>query len=493
MLPINSGGHAAYQTFLLKQLSIHYPNPHSIDSQTWNIIDRFYYKDLSNVDVSLIDCYSTLGAPPRLPSCMLRSILLSLTFKVNSYTKWATQLKLNPLYAILCGFEVGDTPGIGTFYDFHKRLWMSDDKNFSPHERPPKPSVTKPTKAGDKADSVEQITVESLIEQHLISPPSTEQPFSKLFELFKQEFLDVSVSKGLINTDELSLSGDGTSAVTSAYLRKHRVCSCRDNAIFNCGCDRFYSQPDCDVGWDSTRKCFYHGYNLYLLTECTSAHNLPIFPLLNPASRHDSIAFTQSFFLMQSFIPYASIDKLLLDSAHDALSIYSFCKSHSITPFIDLNQKRGAPLKFKDDFTIDTDGIPICKEGHRMRRDGVEKRKFRLKFRCPLMNRQSGSSCDHPCSDAKYGRTVHLSMNDNPRLFNIPPRGSKQWIEHYKARTASERNNKRIKIDYQLENGKHRSSREWYCRLFCIMMCQHLDAWDLSQESSAKNHLLQVA
>ena len=67
---------------------------------------------------------------------MQRSYLLSIAFKVTSLTAWAAQLKINPLYAILSGFQVGDTPGVGTFYDFFKRLWDSDDNNLSPHIHP---------------------------------------------------------------------------------------------------------------------------------------------------------------------------------------------------------------------------------------------------------------------------------------------------------------------------------------------------------------------
>ena len=42
-----------------------------------------------------------------------------------------------------------------------------------------------------------------------------------------------------------------------------------------------------------------------------------------------------------------------------------------------------------------------------------------------------------------------------------------------------ERSNKREKIDYKLEDGRHRSSKMWYCRLYAIMMLQHLDAWEM--------------
>jgi len=45
------------------------------------------------------------------------------------------QLKLNPFFAIISGFIVGDTPGVGTFYDFNKRLWDNDFKQLNPYEK----------------------------------------------------------------------------------------------------------------------------------------------------------------------------------------------------------------------------------------------------------------------------------------------------------------------------------------------------------------------
>jgi hypothetical protein len=77
--------------------------------------------------------------------------------------------------------------------------------------------------------------------------------------------------------------------------------------------------------------------------------------------------------------------------------------------------------------------------------------------------------------------------------WNNRGKKSEEWKLEYNARTSSERNNKRGKKDYKLEDGNHRSSREWYCRLFCIMMCQHLDAWDLPYESALRKRLMQVA
>ena len=75
---------------------------------------------------------------------------------------------------------------------------------------------------------------------------------------------------------------------------------------------------------------------------------------------------------MKQFLPEANVDKLLLDSAHDAMAYYEYCRKNEITPFIDLNGKGGRPPVYKDDFTINDDGVPVCREGHTMRRDGTE-------------------------------------------------------------------------------------------------------------------------
>ena len=223
-----------------------------------------------------------------------------------------------------------------------------------------------------------------------------------------------------------------------------------------------------------------------------SHSDLPIFPLLERASRHDMLSFLHSFFTMKSYLKEFRIEKLLLDSAHDAYAVYDYCKEYCITPFIDLNSGNTGNFKYKDDFTISNDGVPVCKAGLRMHRDGNEPSKHRAKYRCPKANRTNGCFCEMPCSDAKYGRTVHIYHSDNPRLFNIPPIDSKQWKKEYDRRTSVERSNKREKEDYKLEDGRHRSTKMWYCRLYGIMMLQHLDAWETPPVREFQKSLLSL-
>ncbi len=457
MLPCNPGGHSAYQDTFVSDFLKFYPDPFSLPKTTWDYIVQFWHLDLSQTDSIMQDCYSVFGPEPRLPSCMLRSYLLALKLKVVSTTLWCRMLKESPLYAILSGFSFGDTPGIGTFYDFFSRIWKDDPDNLSPKDRFPKMKLPKVKKKGEKTPCDSSCTASRLLPLLECWNLKPQNPFSLIFRLYKQQFLDQSIRKGLIDPEHLALAGDGTPVRTAAQQRKKRICDCKEKGCPSCNCKRHYSQPDCSWGW---------------------------------ASRHDMLSFLHSFFTMKAYLPKFHVEKLLLDSAHDAYAVYEYCRQENIVLFIDLNPGHTGHFTYKDDFTIDDDGVPVCKMGLRMHKDGYEAAKHRAKYRCPKSSRKQGCFCEHPCSSAKYGRTVHIFTADNPRLFNIPPRDSKAWEKEYNGRTSVERSNKREKEDYKLEDGRHRSTKIWYCSLYGIMMLQHLDAWKMPSVKAFQESLL---
>ena len=478
MLPVNIGGPSTYQdTFVTEFLKL-YPNPYVIPKSTWDIIVKFWYLDLSETDTIMAPFYPSSGKPAsRFPSALLRSYLLSIALQIPSITKWCELLRITPLYAILSGFPVDDTPGVGTFYDFFNRLWQSDKNNYINQIKYKKVKPKKGKKTGDKTPCNTNSAASKLLPfLQRFQLPNT-NPFYLIFRLYKEQFLDTSISKGLISPSNLSLAGDGSPVVTARMERSKRICNCPKGS--SCNCKRKFSQPDCSWGWDSSREKYFYGYHLYMFVAADSENDLPVFPMLERASRHDMLSFLHTFFSMKSYLSEFTIEKLFLDAAHDAYPVYDYCVTNNITPFIDLNSGNKGNFKYKDSFTIDADGVPICQMGLRMRHDGVEKSRHRAKFRCPLASRKNGCTCEKPCSDSKYGRTVHLLQKDNPRFFCIPPRDSKEWKSEYNKRTSVERSNKREKIDYKLEDGRHRSSKMWYCRLYAIMMLQHLDAWKM--------------
>lgn len=102
MLPVNVGGHTAYQnTFVSKFLKL-FPNPYVLPRSTWDDIIKFWYLNLSETDSILASFYPSSGkAVSSFLSCILRSYLLSIKLNVSSITKWCELLRITPLYAIL--------------------------------------------------------------------------------------------------------------------------------------------------------------------------------------------------------------------------------------------------------------------------------------------------------------------------------------------------------------------------------------------------------
>ena len=436
--------------------------------------------DLSVIDGMLAPTYSRFGPKPYPPSSLFIACLLMVFLRVTGFTVWAKQLKEDPVYARLCGFAPDKTPEVGTFYNFIARLWASDKANFRDHVRPKKDRPKKPGGKNEKADPPSNETIATDIKKWCGNVSKESEPYRRFFRLFRI-FLEGSVSRGLISKGHLGVSGDGTPVVTMHRERSHRVCDCHEKGIERCDCYRWYSQPDSFWGWDSSRNCHYIGYNLYLLTASDAHSDLPIFPLLLPASRHDGRAFVEAYAKFQAFCPDFHTERMQLDSAHDAMPIYQWMLEDKVTAFINLNTRK---TKFDwKDLQVTKDGRPICPEGKAMHRDGTDDR-MRMKFRCPCLKHEKGSSkkfvcgCEHPCTDSTYGPVKHIPLADNPRIFCTPARGSDAWGKEYKKRTSSERDNKRIKEDYKLEDGRHRSSMMWYFRLYLILMAIHVDAWD---------------
>jgi len=482
--------HASYQEFVLSALRKHYAPPAAIlVNADWPLVHKCLITDLSQVTVLLAETYSCRGPEPRDPASMLRSYLLFLLSKPEvGITEWVNEMYRYPLYAILSGFEPGDIPGVGTFYDFLARFWKSAAKHLTPKVRPKKPKPKKGKKKGEKAPTTTPGKVQRLVERILkYGMTARVQPMDRLFDFFQSQFLAVSAKLGLLgDPDAMDVAGDGTPVETAAWSRSKPTCDCHARGLAKCNHPREYSQPDCNSGWDSSREKYYNGYHLYMLTAANSKYDLPLYPRLQPASRHDSVSFVVSSVEFSQRFTLGMVDKMLLDAAHDATAIYDLLKHQSVKPFIDLNKRASKYLDTDKDMKISPQGIPVCPAGMEMNPYGFDHSRNRQKWICPMMKDRTTNTCKTPCSDAKYGRTFHTCSKDNPRLFTEVIRGSEQWKLTYKRRTTVERSNKREKVDYKLEAGRHRSTMMWYIRIYGIMMCQHIDAWYSHQRETLK-------
>ena len=79
--PINIGGHAAYQAKMISLLKQYYPDAFTrFGPSLWDTIGKFYSMDLTQIDVIMYDRYSVFGPVPRLPSDMIRSMMVTEDF-----------------------------------------------------------------------------------------------------------------------------------------------------------------------------------------------------------------------------------------------------------------------------------------------------------------------------------------------------------------------------------------------------------------------------
>ena len=472
--------HESYQDSVLLRLRQYYSGGiFTIANKDWPLVVKFWRTDLSYITTLLQDNYAAKGPEPRDPASMLRSYLLFLMTKPEiGITEWISEMQRIPYYAILSGFEPGDFPGVGTFYDFFKRLWAASGNNSKSRMQRKRKSKPKKGKKGEKAPTTTPGKVKRLVEWMIRhSDKKLDLPSDRLFHFFQTQILAISANLGLLgDMNALTTAGDGTPIATSALPRSKSTCQCRAQGLADCNHPRIYSQPDCNSGWDSSREKYFNGYHLYMISAANSYYDLPLYPRLQPASRHDAVSLVVSSVEFKQRFTLGTVEKMLLDAAHDAEAIYLLLDHQNTEPFIDLNNRSKKNTKTGGDIRISPKGVPICSAGLEMKPNGRDNLQNRQKWRCALSSRTE-NSCATPCSEAKYGRTFHTHSKDNLRLFPKTLRDSDKWKLIYKRRSSIERSNKREKIDYKLEAGRHRSTKMWYVRLYGIMMCQHMDAW----------------
>jgi hypothetical protein len=417
------------------------------------------------------------GTPPRDPIQMFRSLLcLILSGQTLSFTKWVKILRSQTLFAALSGFE-DNSPGIGTFYDFSRRLFPETSDSII------RQAIFKP-KDSDKDHPPRPGIVQRLVTKALnnLDQPLPAFPALRLNLLLKPIVLR-SQDLGLLSSSEtIDLAGDGTKFKTGARAVGRKLCDCHKQGIYRCDCPRRYTDRFASWGWDSYRECFVYGHAFYELTAASSPFDLPIFILLAQAKEHDSVNGVKALDRATKLYPELSFASFIGDSAHDNYPTYDLINARSITPIIALNERHTGYYQLDGHFTTDKSGVPVCPKGETMVLCGFCPDRCRLKWRCPRAAHRCAKPCQ--CSPSAYGRVFYTKPADDPRLFTHPVRNSKAWKKAYKARTSAERSHKRKKIDFHLEQARVRSRRQWTVRIFLMAICQHALAWvDLFEQS----------
>lgn len=137
----SSRSHQEFQEFLTEQIKLHYLEKGYVGTVLLyhRELTRVWFTDLTEIwDIVRFRYSYRRGAPARDPVDMFRSLFLMEMNHCNSVDDWVKELKTFPLWAILSGFSPDNVPGVGTFYDFMKRLWLADSPHLSKKVRKPK-------------------------------------------------------------------------------------------------------------------------------------------------------------------------------------------------------------------------------------------------------------------------------------------------------------------------------------------------------------------
>lgn len=114
-----------------------------------------------------------------------------------------------------------------------------------------------------------------------------------------------------------------------------------------------------------------------------------------------------------------------------------------------------------------TDDVPIR---HEMAFIGHEPERKTLKYRCPA--RHEGWDCPMSAvcnAGKKYGKTVRVARELDPRRFPALPRATKKFERMYKGRTAVERVNARLKVFWGMDDGNVTGSRRFVVQVGVVM------------------------
>jgi hypothetical protein len=117
--------HSAYRENLIKSFTTYFE-----DKTFYNFLQKHKRELLIMVSLNLDPAIEILESvyspvhrrPARDCVCMLRFLLLMTLFKVASITQWIKQVRSVPFLAVLAGFSPEDVPGVGTCYDFMRRI-----------------------------------------------------------------------------------------------------------------------------------------------------------------------------------------------------------------------------------------------------------------------------------------------------------------------------------------------------------------------------------
>jgi hypothetical protein len=480
--------HLLYQESLLLNLTLFFLTDRGRVVELDKSISKLYLLNLDKLLPIIKPLYSNTGRSAKNQQGIIRSLVLMLDQGFHDLRAWAAKVAADKLLCAICGFEFGDAPAFSSYYDLTKRLWLGSHQSLLERKRRLRSFYPKPRKKLQQGKKYKLPrhggVVKKFAQLAIRNELPAYRPERVLQDFFARCIVDTSLQLGILgNQQAFSVAADGTPFYSGASHYGVKVCDCKSKGIFNCKCHRRYSDPDATWGWDSYREQWFYGDTLFCITASDSPYDLPIYLRKAQGQRHDAIITIFALDEVIKLYPNIVFKNFLADGAMDNYPTYKLVGHFNMIPFIPLDSN----VKFPDRnlpsgvYGFDEAGHPLCAKGLAYRSCGYSYPKG-VKYRCPFAYEGQPIPC--PCSNSVYGRTVYLKPDFDPRLFPPVSRGSDAFKNMMKRRTTVERSHKRIFVDYNIEAGRCRSSRERFLLATMAAVNVHLDAWVKHQQFS---------
>lgn len=188
----------------------------------------------------------------------------------------------------------------------------------------------------------------------------------------------------------------------------------------------------------------------------------------------------------KTFLGDAAFDSCLL--YRELLTGNTFGQNkHFAKAYIPLNSRSGLE---NPDYKVNEDGIPCCPDDDSlpMKHEGTSTRKNglkRYKFICPKIKYVKDAStgkyhrhciCNHPCTASECGRMIYVYPEKDLRAYPGTIRGTEEWDNTYKIRTAVERDINHIKENLCLAGRRTQNEKTLYADLILAGITQLITA-----------------
>jgi len=299
---------------------------------------------------------------------------------------------------------------------------------------------------------------------------------SLIRNIFEVLFVKESIELGIIDPhDKVIFDGCKVKSFCKQKYLPEKHCRCSPSKVkpFKCS---MCTDSEATKGYDHNLNKYLMGYSLHFAATPMVNNPSKCLPLTFFVEGADVHEVKMAPHLIMHLYHNLKVDfhYVIADSGYDAYYVYWWINLLGGKPIIAINPRSPQSPTPTNEF-----GLPVCPAGHVYYYWGIDRKKRRLKWRCPQKASRAlakNLKCDHPCCDSSYGKTVYTHIEDDIRWFTQVSRGSQLWKDIYSIRARIEPVIGDIVLNNGLKAPLFRDTKNFFVRTALVCMIQHAKA-----------------